>query len=122
MQRSAHQSEEWIARLDQAISGTGSATLIGWDTPLGALPPLERALASLALGLSENTAVIIADSIDPLPGADGGAAFLAAVDRLAPASTTVILGAAHADTVAAPALSRPVDQLRPAPLAEGAHR
>src|SRR5690606_7290150 len=104
------------------VGASGSATPIGWSTPLTALPPVERAIAMFGIALSERTPVVVLDSVDPLPGSDDGAAFLAAVDRLAPAGTTVVIGAADADRVAPPALSRPVGHYRPADLLEGAHR
>jgi hypothetical protein len=74
--------------------------------------------------------VVVLDSVDPQPGGDGGAAFLIAADKLTPAGTTVVIGAADAHRVAAPVLSRPVEHYRPSgatesptfPLPEGVSR
>ncbi|RQP11555.1 MAG: MMPL family transporter [Microbacteriaceae bacterium] len=112
----------WVARIRDVIAASGSDTAVGWSTTLAALPPVERAIATLGIALAERTPVVVLDSVDPLPGADGGAAFLQAADRLAPAVTTVVIGAADADDVAPPPLSRPVASYRPADLTEGAVR
>ena len=120
--RARRVARDWVTRVQEALAASGSTTHVDAGTPLSALPPLERAVATLALALSERTPVVVIDTVDPLPGADGGAAFLAAADRLAPASTTIVIGALDAHRVAAPALSRPVAHYRPADLAEGAHR
>ncbi|WP_167051613.1 MMPL family transporter [Salinibacterium sp. ZJ77] len=120
--RAHRRAVSWVARIQDVVRASGSNVAVTWRTPLGALPPLERAIATVGLALSEHTPVVVIDSVDPLPGTDGGAGFLAAVDRLAPAGTTVILGAAKADRAEIPALSRPAAAFRPAELAEGAHR
>lgn len=111
----------WVARIRDVVRD-GHGAPIGWDTPLTALPPVERAVATLGIALSERTPVVVLDSVDPLPGHDDGAAFLAAVDRLAPADTTIVIGAAEAHRVEPPALTRPVGHYRPADLTEGATR
>ncbi|QEO08561.1 MMPL family transporter [Protaetiibacter larvae] len=115
-------ARSWVARIHDVLGAAGSAVPIGWNTPTSSLPPVERAVALLGLALSERTPVVVIDSVDPLPGRDHGAAFLAAADHLAPASTTVIVGAAVADQLDAPALTRPVIHYRPADLVEGAPR
>jgi RND superfamily putative drug exporter len=107
----------WVARIHDVVGASGSATPIGWNTTLAALPPVERAIATLGIALSERTPVVVLDSVDPLPGGDGGAAFLAAVDHLAPAGTTVVIGAADAHRVVPPTLSRPVGHYRASDLA-----
>lgn len=112
----------WVARIHDVVGASGSAVPIGWNTTLASLPPVERAVVTLGIALSERTPVVVLDSVDPLPGADGGAAFLAAVDHLAPAATTVVIGARDAHRVVAPALTRPVGHFRPADLTEGASR
>src|SRR5690606_33191064 len=89
----------WVARIHDDVAASGSATPIGWNTPLTALPPVERAVATLGIALSERTPIVVLDSVDPLPGNDGGAAFLEAVDRLTPSGTTVVIGAADAHRV-----------------------
>jgi len=112
----------WVARIHDVVGASGSAVPIGWNTTLAALPPVERAIATLGIALSERTPVVVLDSVDPLPGDDGGSAFLAAVDALTPAAVTVVVGARDADRVAPPLLSRPVGHFRPADLTEGAIR
>src|SRR5690606_41837324 len=111
----------WVARIRDVVRD-GHGAPIGWDTPLTALPPVERAVATLGIALSERTPVIVLDSVDPLPGGDGGAAFLTAVDRIVPADTTLVIGAADADRVIPPVLSRPVEHYRPAVVTEGVSR
>ncbi len=111
-----------LMRIQKASEAAGGTAPITWRTPLAALPPLERAIASVGLALSERTPVAVIDSVDPLPGDDGGIRFLEAVDRLAPEGTTVVIGAADADRAPLPTLSRPAAAFRPAELAEGAHR
>lgn len=112
----------WVARIHDVVGSSGSAVPIGWNTTLASLPPVERAVTTLGIALSERTPVVVLDSVDPLPGDDGGATFLAAVDRLAPAAVTVVIGAYDADRVTPPVLSRPVAHFRPADLSEGALR
>ncbi|PZQ89774.1 MAG: MMPL family transporter [Leifsonia xyli] len=112
----------WVNRIHDVVAASGSATPIGWGTSLAALPPVERAIVTVGIALSERTPVVVVDSVDPLPGTDGGAAFLAAIDRLAPATTTLVVGARDADLVDAPVLTRPVSHYRPADLSEGAVR
>jgi RND superfamily putative drug exporter len=112
----------WVARIHDVLAASGSATPVGWNTSLAGLPPVERAIATLGIALSERTPVVVLDSVDPLPGGDGGAAFLTAVDRIVPAGTTLVIGAADADRVIAPVLSRPVEHYRPAVLTEGVSR
>jgi len=120
----------WVARIHDVLGASGSVTPIGWHTSLAGLPPVERAVATLGIALSERTPVVVLDSVDPLPGGDGGAAFLTAADKLTPAGTTVVIGAADAHRVAAPVLSRPVEHYRPGgatetlttPLPEGVSR
>ncbi|MFT4030635.1 MAG: MMPL family transporter [Protaetiibacter sp.] len=104
----------WVARIHDVTGVTGAATPIGWNTTLASLPPLERAIATLGIALSERTPVVVLDSVDPLPGDDAGAAFLTAVDALTPAAVTVVVGARDAHLVTPPALSRPVGHYRPA--------
>lgn len=112
----------WVARVHDVLGASGSATPVGWNTSLVGLPPVERAIATLGIALSERTPVVVLDSVDPLPGGDGGAAFLTAVDRIVPAGTTLVIGAADADRVIPPVLSRPVEHYRPAVLTEGVSR
>ncbi|MGN6271720.1 MAG: MMPL family transporter [Protaetiibacter sp.] len=112
----------WVPRIHDVLGASGSTTPIGWNTSLAALPPLERAITTLGIALSERTPVVVLDSVDPLPGGDGGVAFLTAVDRIVPAGTTVVIGAADAQSVTPPVLSRPVEHSRPATLLEGASR
>ncbi|TXK16317.1 MMPL family transporter [Homoserinibacter sp. GY 40078] len=112
----------WLARIHDAVAASGSAVPIGWGTTLASLPPVERAIATVAVALSERTPVVVVDSVAPLPGSDGGATFLIAIDRLAPATTTVVVGVGDAEHVAAPVLSRPVTRHLPAAFLEGVSR
>jgi len=118
----ARRARAWVARIHDAVGASGSAHPIGWNTAPAALPPVERAIVTLGVALSEGTPVVVLDSVDPLPGEDHGARLLAAVDRLAPATTTVVIGAAGAHRVEIPTLSRPVGRYRAADVTEGATR
>ncbi len=87
------------------------------DVALGTLPQLDRAIALAAIALAERTPVVLLDSVDPFSGPDEARAFLCALDRLAPATTTVIVGMPGlAAAAGVPA------RIHPLAIAEGAIR
>ena len=61
-------------------------------TSLAELPRLERALALAAVALAEDAPLVILDAMDPFAEPGDAVAFVRGLDRLAPASTTVIVG------------------------------
>ena len=62
------------------------------DSTLMQLPQLERAVALAAVALAERTPVVMLDQLDPFANPDDEVAFMAAIDTLAPATTTLVLG------------------------------
>ena len=101
----AHQPVVSRARLPGAVPGSAPVAsrerLQGLDrqtvpvdasTPVESLPQLERAVALAAVALSERTPVVLLDALDPFSEPLDARAFLLALDRLAPAATTVVVG------------------------------
>jgi RND superfamily putative drug exporter len=108
----------WIARVQGVLSSLDRPTAeVTAETPIAALPQLERAVAGAALALSERTPVVVLDTLDPFADPADAADFLRALDRLAPATTTVLVGTPDAHHVR-PELSRPLLAFEP----EGALR
>jgi RND superfamily putative drug exporter len=79
----------WLARVDSVL---GSGHSISPRSTIGQLPQLERAVALSAVALAEHTPVVILDLLDAFADAADEARFLVALDRLAPATTTIVLG------------------------------
>ena len=111
-------SRAWVARVQGVLASLGRPTAeVTAQTPISSLPQLERAVAGAALALSERTPVVILDTLDPFADAGDAHDFLRALDRLAPATTTVIVGTPDAYRVR-PELSRELLAFEP----EGALR
>jgi RND superfamily putative drug exporter len=70
----------------------GSGHSISARSTIEQLPQLERAVALSAVALAEHTPVVMFDLLDAFADAGDEARFLIALDRLAPATTTIILG------------------------------
>ncbi|MFC5503309.1 MMPL family transporter [Lysinimonas soli] len=80
-------------RVSGALQGLGRQTVsVDATTPIETLPRLERAVAMAVVALSERAAVVLLDSLDPFSDPLDALAFLRALDRLAPATTTVVVG------------------------------
>jgi RND superfamily putative drug exporter len=80
-------------RVSGALQGLGRQTVpVDASTPVESLPQLERAVALAAVALSERTPVVLLDGLDPFSDPLDALAFLLALDRLAPAATTVVVG------------------------------
>ncbi len=94
----------WLARVD-AVLGQGHA--IPGRASIEQLPQLERAVALTAVALAEHTPVVMLDLLDAFADTTDEAKFLKALDRLAPATTTIVLGTPVAPRQS-PVLSRPV--------------
>jgi putative drug exporter of the RND superfamily len=97
----------WLARVD-AVLGEGRS--IPGRASIEQLPQLERAVALTAVALAEHTPVVMLDLLDAFADSADEAEFLRALDRLAPATTTIVLGTPVAPR-RAPSLSRTVVNL-----------
>jgi RND superfamily putative drug exporter len=97
----------WLARVD-AVLGQGHA--IPGRASIEQLPQLERAVALTAVALAEHTPVVMLDLLDAFADSADEAQFLKALDRLAPATTTIVLGTPVAPR-RSPILSRSVVKL-----------
>jgi RND superfamily putative drug exporter len=97
----------WLARVD-AVLGDGHS--IPGRAGIEQLPQLERAVALAAVALAEHTPVVMLDLLDAFADPTDEAEFLRALDRLAPATTTIVLGTPVAPR-RTPALSREVVNL-----------
>ncbi|MEP6843515.1 MAG: MMPL family transporter [Pseudolysinimonas sp.] len=80
-------------RVSGALQGLGRQTVpVDASTSVESLPQLERAVALAAVALSERTPVVLLDALDPFSEPLDARAFLLALDRLAPTTTTVVVG------------------------------
>jgi RND superfamily putative drug exporter len=79
----------WLDRVD-AVLGDGHA--ISARATIEQLPQLERAVALSAVALAEHTPVVMLDLLDAFADPREESEFLVALDRLAPATTTIVLG------------------------------
>jgi RND superfamily putative drug exporter len=88
----------WLARINsvlEADSVAGTAAVTGTST-IDQLHQLQRAVALSAVALAEHTPVVMLDLMDAFADPREEARFLCALDRLAPATTTIVLGTAIA--------------------------
>ena len=97
----------WLARID-AVLGEGHT--IPGRAGIEQLPQLERAVALSAVALAEHTPVVMLDLLDAFADSADEGEFLRALDRLAPATTTIVLGTPVAPR-RTPPLSRTVVSL-----------
>ena len=97
----------WLDRVD-AVLGAGHA--IPPRASIDQLPQLERAVALTAVALVEHTPVVMLDLLDAFADPADEVEFLRALDRLAPATTTIVLGTPVAPRIA-PDLHRVVASL-----------
>ena len=80
-------------RISGALQGFDRQTVpVDASTRVESLPQLERAVALAAVALSERTPVVLLDALDPFSDSRDARAFLLALDRLAPSTTTVVVG------------------------------
>jgi RND superfamily putative drug exporter len=80
----------WLDRVNSVLGEQGT---IGPRAAVDSLPQLQRALALSAVALSERTPVVMLDLLDGFADSAEESQFLVALDRLAPATTTIVLGA-----------------------------
>ncbi len=86
-------AQRWLDRVNSVLAELGrDATLVQLSSTLVELPQVERAVALSAVALAERTPVVMLDQLDPFAGAEDDADFVTAVCRLAPATTTVVIG------------------------------
>jgi RND superfamily putative drug exporter len=83
-------ARRWFGEINAALGD--DAARVRPESMLIALPQLERAVALAAIALAERTAVVMLDQLDPFANPGDEARFAAAIRRLAPATTTVVLG------------------------------
>ena len=89
----ARRARSRAGRVGVALEGLGRVTvLVDAATHVERLPQLERAVAMAAVALSERTPVVLLDALDAFSDPLDARAFLVALDRLAPATTTVVVG------------------------------
>ena len=79
----------WLDRVD-AVLGEGHA--FSPRASIEQLPQLERAVALSAIALAEHTPVVMLDLLDAFADPAEESEFLLALNRLAPATTTIVLG------------------------------
>jgi RND superfamily putative drug exporter len=87
----ARQAIDRINAVLSAVSG-GDAVAVRTSSTLLELPQLERAVALAGIAVAERTPVVMLDQLDPFASPDDEAAFVEAVGRLAPSTTTIVIG------------------------------
>jgi putative drug exporter of the RND superfamily len=85
----SRRARTWLARIDAVL---GEDRAIPARARVEQLPQLQRAVALTAVALAEHTPVVMLDLLDAFADSDDEAEFLLALDRLAPATTTIVLG------------------------------
>lgn len=94
MWNTSSRSRNWLDRSNDVLRTAAGrpTTEITASSTLVQLPQLERAIALAAIALSERTPVVMLDLVDAFSSAADEAAFLTAIDLLAPSTTTVVIG------------------------------
>ncbi|MGX5682587.1 MMPL family transporter [Schumannella luteola] len=92
--RSRRRARLWLVRANDVLHEVvgRDAVPLRLDSTLVELPQLERAVALSVVALAERTPVVMLDQLDPFGDAEHEAAFATIVARLAPATTTLVLG------------------------------
>ncbi|MGV8884358.1 MAG: MMPL family transporter [Microbacteriaceae bacterium] len=90
----ARSSRTWLERINAITEQVtdGATTWVSAASTLRELPQRERAITLAALALAERAPVVMLDQLDAFAYPEDEAAFLRALDQLAPASTTIIVG------------------------------
>jgi RND superfamily putative drug exporter len=86
-------ARSWLDRVNAVLGEHGAVSV---RSTIEQLPQLQRAVALSAVALAEHTPVVMLDLLDAFADPGDEAAFLAALDRLAPATTTIVLGQPNA--------------------------
>jgi RND superfamily putative drug exporter len=82
-------ARSWLDRVNAVLGESGGVSV---RSTIEQLPQLQRAVALSAVALAEHTPVVMLDLLDAFADSRDEAAFLRALDRLAPATTTIIVG------------------------------
>jgi RND superfamily putative drug exporter len=91
--RSHRRATSWLARANAVLGESDrSAHPVTGASRIDQLPQLHRAVALSVVALAEHTPVVMLDLLDAFADPSDEAAFIAALDRLAPATTTIVLG------------------------------
>jgi RND superfamily putative drug exporter len=93
----------WLDRLNRALGKSASDELITAGTTVASLPAVESAAAMVASALAEHPGVVFIDFGDGLPVDHQGRDMVIILGELAPASTTLVIGA---ETFSTPLLER----------------
>ncbi len=83
----------WLDRVNSVLGGpvVDAAVLVSVRSTVEQLPQLQRAVALSAVALVEHTPVVMLDLLDAFADPHEETRFLAALDHLAPATTTIVL-------------------------------
>ncbi|MCU1526155.1 MAG: family transporter, partial [Microbacteriaceae bacterium] len=105
--RGRRRAQRWIDRINSVLAevAPSDAVPVGTDSTLDELPQRERAIALATIALAEGTPVVVLNQLDTFARTDDESAFLSAVCRLAPATTTLVIGTPIA-VRSAPAVTR----------------
>ena len=87
-------ARSWVARMNAVLGAPAGAEVVTGASTVDQLHQLERAVALAAVALAEHTPVVMLDLMDAFADPHEEARFLAALDALAPATTTIVLGTA----------------------------
>ncbi|MCU1412558.1 MAG: family transporter [Rhodoglobus sp.] len=86
----ARSARRWLDRVNSVL-GDGRMP-VRTSSTLVELPQLERAVALASVALAERTPIVMLDQLDSFASDEEETAFVTAVARLAPASTTLVIG------------------------------
>jgi RND superfamily putative drug exporter len=87
-------SRRWLDRVNAVLETAADRQTVAVhpSSTLVELPQLERAVTLASVALAERTPIVMLDQLDSFASPDDEAAFVASVRRLAPATTTVVIG------------------------------
>lgn len=87
-------ADRWLARVNVTVQDVAGRdrVQVRRSSTLVELPQLERAIALACVALAEQTPVVMLDQLDSFANPEDETAFIAAVSKLAPPTTTIVLG------------------------------
>ncbi|MET4781666.1 MMPL family transporter [Glaciihabitans sp. UYNi722] len=105
--RGPRRAQRWIASINSVLAevAPSDGVPVHADSTLDELPQRERAIALATIALAEGTPVVVLNQLDTFARTDDETAFLSAICRLAPATTTLVIGTPLAIR-SAPAVTR----------------
>jgi RND superfamily putative drug exporter len=83
-------ARRWLDRVNSVLGD--DRTRVTPESTLVELPQLERAVALASVALAERTPVVMLDQLDAFASEEEERDFISAVSRLAPATTTLVIG------------------------------